>query len=194
MTHKTIKRLCVNCGSSPGSDPAFLSAARALGDYLASQGMTLVYGGADVGLMGAVANAALARGGRVIGVIPQALAERVGHNTLTEQHIVETMHERKQKMFEVSDAFAVLPGGFGTIEEMFELLTWGQLGMHGKPIGLLNVNGYFDDLLAFLDTALRQRFVTPEHHAMVFVEESSEALLDAFEGYRPVSADKWIDS
>ena len=104
------------------------------------------------------------------------------------------MHERKQKMFEISDAFVVLPGGFGTLEEMFELLTWAQLGMHGKPIGLLNVNGYFDELLAFLNTAVRKRFITPEHHAMVIVEKSAEALLDAFGDYRSVSGDKWIDS
>ena len=129
----------------------------------------------------------------MIGVIPQGLAERVGHKALTEQHIVVTMHERKQKMFEISDAFVALPGGFGTLEEMFELLTWAQLGMHAKPLGLLNVSGYFDDLLGFLDHAVRQRFVTPEHREMLIVASSPAAILDALDQHEQVSVDKWLD-
>jgi len=188
-----IKRVCVNCGSSPGSDPAFISAARQLGDCLAGRDITVVYGGADIGLMGAVANAALARGGQVIGVIPENLADKVGHKKLSEQHVVPSMHKRKQMMFDLSDAFVVLPGGYGTIEEMFEILTWAQLGMHTKPIGLLNVAGYFDLLLGFLDNSVEKRFVTPKHRSTVVVDDSPGALLDAMKQYKPVVLDKWID-
>jgi len=188
-----IKRVCVNCGSSPGSDPAFISAARDLGDCLAGRDVAVVYGGADVGLMGAVANAALARGGQVIGVIPEIFADKVGHKELSELHVVPSMHERKQMMFDLSDAFVVLPGGYGTIEEMFEVLTWAQLGMHAKPIGLLNVAGYFDSLLTFLDASVENRFVTPQHRDMVLVDGSAGSLLDLLWQCEPVVLDKWID-
>ncbi len=193
MSNNMIKRVCVNCGSSPGSDPAFISAARDLGDCLAARDITVVYGGADVGLMGAVANGAIARGGQVIGVIPEDLADEVGHKGLSEQHVVPSMHERKQMMFDLSDAFVALPGGYGTIEEMFEVLTWAQLGMHAKPVGLLNVAGYFDFLLRFLDTSVQNRFVTPQHRDMVIVDSSAAPLLDMLRRYEPVILDKWID-
>jgi uncharacterized protein (TIGR00730 family) len=193
MSNDMIKRVCVNCGSSPGNDPAFISAARDLGDCLAGRDITVVYGGADVGLMGAVANAALARGGQVIGVIPENFADKVAHKKLTEQHVVPSMHKRKQMMFDLSDAFVVLPGGYGTIEEMFEVLTWAQLGMHAKPIGLLNVAGYFDSLLRFLDISVEKRFVTPQHRDMVVVDGSAGSLLDLLWQYEPVVLEKWID-
>ena len=193
MGNNMIKRICVNCGSSPGSDPAFISAARELGDCLAGRDITVVYGGADVGLMGAVANAALARGGKVIGVIPENLADRVGHKKLSEQHVVPSMHERKQMMFDLSDAFIVLPGGYGTMEEMFEILTWAQLGMHAKPIGLLNVAGYFDSLLRFLDISVKKHFVTSQHRDLVIVDGTATSLLDLLWQYEPVVLDKWID-
>ncbi len=189
----TIKRICVNCGSSPGSDPAFMAAASALGQCLAERDITVVYGGADVGLMGALANAALARGGQVIGVIPEAIAAKVGHKNLPEQHVVPSMHERKQMMFDLSDAFVVLPGGYGTIEEMFEILTWAQLGMHAKPIGLLNVAGYFDSLLRFLDHSVEKRFVKQPHRDRIIVNRSAGTLLDRLGQYEAVVLDKWID-
>jgi uncharacterized protein (TIGR00730 family) len=190
---KAIKRICVNCGSSPGSDPAFMGAARDLGQCLAERNMTVVYGGADVGLMGALANTALTRGGQVIGVIPEAIADKVGHRNLSEQHVVTSMHERKQMMFDLSDAFVVLPGGYGTIEEMFEILTWAQLGMHAKPVGLLNVAGYFDSLLRFLDHSVAKRFVKQPHRDRILVHDSTVALLDRLTHDQAVVLDKWID-
>ena len=188
-----IKRICVNCGSCPGSKPAYISSARYLGECLADRKIGLVYGGADVGLMGAVANGALDHGGEVIGVIPDSFACKVGHRGLTEQHIVPSMHDRKQKMFDLSDAFVILPGGYGTFEEMFELLTWAQLGMHTKPIGLFNAAGYYDALLAFLDSSVESRFVSQQHRDMLIVSDTAAQLLDQLNEYQPVSTEKWLD-
>ncbi len=172
--------VCVYCGSRPGADPAFGQAAHAFGVALAQRGWQLVYGGGHAGLMGRVADAALAAGGRVVGVIPQGLMRReLGHRGLNELHVVDSMHERKQLMAERSDAFVALPGGIGTFEELFEVWTWRQLGIHDKPLGLLNVAGYYDGLLAFLAQTVRQRFLAERQHAMLTVDTSPDALLDA---------------
>jgi uncharacterized protein (TIGR00730 family) len=154
-----------------------------------------VYGGARVGLMGAVADAVLARGGRVTGVIPEALVEKeVAHNGLTELRVVTSMHQRKAVMADLSDAFIALPGGWGTLDEMFEILTWAQLGLHRKPCGLLNVLGYFDRLLAFLDHTMEQGFVRREYGSLLAVSDGSETLLDALQSQAPVAVEKWIDT
>jgi uncharacterized protein (TIGR00730 family) len=186
--------VCVFCGSSPGARPAYREAAEALGRLLAAQGRTLVYGGGNVGLMGTVADAALAGGGRVIGVIPQHLVAReVGHTGLTDLRRVNSMHERKQLMADLADTFVLLPGGLGSLEEFFEVWTWGQLGLHGKPYGLLNVDGYFDRLLAFLDHAVAERFVREEHRALVLVDDDPERLLARLDRQTPQRLPKWID-
>lgn len=188
-----IRRVCVNCGSSLGLLPEYAASARALGRYLAEQGIGVVFGGADLGLMGEVADAALAAGGRVTGVIPEAIAARVGHHDLAEMHVVGSMHERKQMMFDLADAFVALPGGLGTLDEIFEVLTWAQLGYHAKPYGLLNVCGYYDGLLGFLDHAVAQHFVKPEHRAMLVVEAVPVALLDGLRRHHVPPLDKWVD-
>jgi hypothetical protein len=188
-----MKRICVNCGSSPGARLEYRDAARHLGRVLVKRGLGLVYGGAEVGLMGELANAVLARGGEVIGIIPDSIADKVAHPRLTELRVVRSMHERKQRMFDLSDGFIALPGGLGTLDEFIELLTWGQLGMHSKPCGLLNVCGYFDGFLEFLDHAVEQRFVHAAHRRMVIVRERPEALLEAFEGYEAPRVEKWLD-
>jgi len=188
-----LQRVCINCGSSPGLLPAYMENASLLGRHLAEQKIEVVFGGADVGLMGAVADAALACGGRVIGVIPESIAAKVGHRGLTELHVVASMHERKQMMFDLSDAFVGLPGGIGTLEEVLEVLTWAQLGFHGKPCGLLNVAGYFDHLLRFLDRSTEHRFVRPEHRSMLLVANEPTALLNQFREYAPSIVEKWID-
>jgi len=186
--------ICVFCGSSPGGRPAYRDAADALGRALAVQGRTLVYGGGNVGLMGVVADGALAGAGRVIGVIPRHLvAHEVGHNGLAELRVVESMHERKQLMADLAEAFVLLPGGLGSLEEFFEVWTWGQLGLHRKPYGLLNVDGYFDPLLAFLDHAVAERFVRQEHRDLVQVDDDVERLLDRLDEYEPAALAKWID-
>jgi uncharacterized protein (TIGR00730 family) len=190
---RKISRVCVNCGSTPGLLAEYREAARRLGEYLAGHGIDLVFGGADAGLMGVVANAALASGGRVIGVAPRPIADKVGHHTLTELHIVGSMHERKQKMFDLSDAFIALPGGMGTLEELFELLTWAQLGMHAKPCGLLNVAGYYDLLLGFLDHCVQQRFIKSAHRALLMVGVDGDDLLAQFRQFQPATVEKWID-
>lgn len=188
-----MKNLCVYCGSSPGKDPAFLEAGRELGRLLVARGIGLVYGGAGIGVMGAVADAVLAGGGRAIGIIPEALAIReVAHAGLTEQHVVGSMHERKQLMAERSDGFVALPGGWGTFEEIFEVLTWAQLGFHQKPCGLLNVNGYYDHLHTFLENAIDSGFVPPVCREMLMVEENPERLLDRYADYRAPRVRKWI--
>jgi uncharacterized protein (TIGR00730 family) len=170
--------LCVYCGSRPGSDPAFARAATELGTLIGRSGAQLVYGGGRAGLMGLVADAALAAGGRVVGVIPQALVVReLGHTGLTELHVVQTMHERKQLMAERSDAFVALPGGIGTFEELFEVWTWRQLGYHDKPVGLLNVAGYYDRLLAFIEETEYQGFVPPAQRALLQVDADAATLL-----------------
>lgn len=188
---RTIRTVCIYAGSSPGRDPAFAEAARNTGVYLASQGIDLVYGGADVGLMGEAANAVLQNGGRVTGVIPESLAEHVAHSRLTEIHVVPSMHERKQRMFDLADAFIALPGGMGTLEEITEVLTWIQLGLHDKPCGLLNIHGYFDALLAFLDHAVAEGFLRKDYRGLLLVSDNAPDLLDAFRTYSFQAQPKW---
>jgi len=190
-----MRRLCVYCGSSPGRNPAYGGAGRILGKALVERGIGLVYGGAAVGVMGQVADAVLEAGGEAIGVIPKALAiKEVAHPALTEQHVVSSMHERKAMMAELSDGFVALPGGWGTFEEIFEILTWAQLGFHAKPCGLLNVAGYYDHLHAFLDHAVEEQFVRPQYRPMVIVESDPETLLDRYAAYDPPKVRKWITS
>jgi uncharacterized protein (TIGR00730 family) len=188
-----VKRVCVYCGSNPGRLPDYLEAAEQLGTLLSEQRLGLVYGGASVGVMGAVADAALSRGAEVIGVIPSALATReVAHPSLTELIVVESMHERKARMAELSDGFIAMPGGWGTMEEIFEALTWAQLGLHSKPCGLLNVAGYFDHLEAFLEHAIDQAFVRPEYRPMIIADSDPKRLLERFRSYRAPEVKKWI--
>lgn len=171
--------LCVYCGSRFGEDPAFQSAAQATGRAIAARSGRLVYGGGHVGLMGAVADAALAAGAKAVGVIPEAIMQReVGHRTLTELHVVTTMHERKMLMAEQSDAFITLPGGIGTMEEMFEMWSWQQLGYHDKPIGLLNVNGYYDALIAFINTGKASDFLSDAQHQALMIDTDVDRLVD----------------
>ena len=186
--------VCVFCGSSSGARPSYRDAAETLGRVLAEQGRTVVYGGGNVGLMGALADAALAAGGRVVGVIPQHLVAReVAHATVTELRIVGSMHERKQVMADLAEAFVLLPGGLGSLEEFFEVWTWGQLGLHEKPYGVLNVERYFDPLLALVDHAVAERFVRPAHRAMLAVDDEPERLLARLDALEPAPAPKWID-
>lgn len=189
-----MQSVCIYCGSSPGADPAFVLAAKSVGQLLAQSGRTLVYGGGRVGMMGAVADAALAARGRVIGIIPQALMQKeIAHLGLTELRVVGSMHERKAMMADLADGFLALPGGLGTLEELFEAWTWGQLGLHAKPYGLLDVNGLFAPLLGFLDRLVEQRFVRSEHRAMLHVNNDPAALLADMESQRPKHVPKWID-
>jgi hypothetical protein len=174
--------LCVFCGSSPGNDPKYLALARALGALLAQRRITLVYGGGRVGLMGAMADAALAASGRVIGVIPQLLLDKeVGHTGLSELHVVATMSQRKILMGELAGAFIALPGGIGTMDELFEAWTWTQLDLHRKPCGLINFERYYDPLIAFLDRAVEQGFLRPRHRAALLVDDDLERLLNRLE-------------
>ena len=189
-----MKRVCVFAGSSAGVRPEYMAAATDLGRVLGARGIGLVYGGARVGLMGAVADAVLTGGGAVIGVIPRALVEKeVAHSGLTELRVVTTMHERKALMADLSDAFIALPGGWGTLDEFFEILTWAQLGLHRKPCGLLNAQGYFDRLLAFLDHTVDQGFVRREYGALLAVSDGPSTLLDALRAQTPPAVEKWID-
>ena len=189
-----MKSLCVFCGSSPGRSAAYVAAAQALGRLLANRGIRLVYGGGRVGLMGAVADAALRAGGRVVGVIPRALMDReVGHGGLSELHVVETMHERKAMMAELADGFLALPGGIGTMEEFFEVWTWSQLGIHRKPIGVLDVDGFFDPLVAFLDQLVREGFLRAEHRSTVLLDTSPELLVERLRTFEAPAVEKWID-
>lgn len=186
--------LCVFMGSSPGARAEYLATARALAHALVARNYGLVYGGTSVGLMAAVANTALERGGRVVGVIPEALVEKeVAHRGLSHLHIVHSMHERKALMSELSDGFIALPGGLGTIEELFEVLTWAQLGLHRKPCGLLNVCGYYDHLIRFVDHAVSERFLKPTHRLTLMVETEPHTLLDRFEQFTAPQTDKWLD-
>jgi uncharacterized protein (TIGR00730 family) len=187
-------RLCVFCGSSPGANPAYRSAAETLGHELAGRGWGLVYGGGKVGIMGAVADATLAADGEVVGVIPQALMQKeLGHTGITKLEVVSSMHERKKRMADLADGFVALPGGLGTLEEIFETLTWAQLGIHSKPCAFLNVEGYYDPLLEFLDRSVGERFVRAAHREMVLVENSPAALLDRIEAYDAPRIEKWMD-
>ncbi len=186
-------RICVFCGSSPGRSPSYAAAARRLGVLLAERGIGLVYGGGNVGLMGLLADAALAGGGEVIGVIPRALVDReLAHARLSELVIVDTMHERKQKMHDLADGFVALPGGFGTLDELFEALTWAQLGMHGKPCGLLDVDDFWAPLIALVERQRQEEFVRAHHAMMLLHNNSPEGLLDDFAAYRAPDVAKWI--
>jgi uncharacterized protein (TIGR00730 family) len=190
-----IRRLAIFCGSNPGVRPDYVEAARSLGRLLAERGIGIVYGGSNVGLMAALADAMTDELGEIIGVIPRMLVEReVANTTLTDLRIVDSMHQRKAMMAELADGFIALPGGIGTLEEFFETWTWGQLGMHTKPCGLLNVAGYFDPLLEFLDHAVAERFVRDVHRAMVVVERDPAALLARFESYEPPRVVKWLNA
>jgi len=189
-----VKRLCVFAGSSPGARPEYRAAAAALGQTLCDRRVELVYGGAHVGLMGVAADATLAAGGRVTGVIPEALVSKeLAHTGLTDLRVVASMHERKALMAELSDGFIALPGGWGTWEELFEVLTSAQLGLHRKPCGLLNVGAYFDGLLAFTTHAVQEGFVRPQQNAMLLVATTPGALLDNMAEYRPPLVEKWIE-
>jgi uncharacterized protein (TIGR00730 family) len=188
-----MRRLCIFCGSNPGNSPAYRAVAIALGELLARRGIGIVYGGGRVGLMGALADAALAAGAHVIGVIPQALVDReIGHGGLTELRVVKSMHERKALMAELADGFVALPGGVGTLEELFEMWTWAQLGLHQKPCGLVEVEGFFAPLLSFLDHLVSAGFVRLEHRAMLVAAVSPEDLLAQFASYKPPKVPKWI--
>jgi uncharacterized protein (TIGR00730 family) len=190
-----MRRLCVFCGSSAGGAAVYAEAGRRLGQALAARGLGLVYGGGHIGLMGVIADAVLAAGGEVIGVIPQSLRDReLAHAGLTELHVVATMHQRKALMADLADGFMALPGGFGTADELFEILTWAQLGEHTKPIGLVNVAGYFDALLAWLDHSVRERFLRPEHRQLLLADRDPETLLEMLLEQRSgVNPAKWID-
>jgi uncharacterized protein (TIGR00730 family) len=186
--------VCVFCGSNLGDKPIYREMASMLGRRLAERGITVVYGGGNVGLMGVLADAALEAGGTVIGVIPQALVDwEVAHAGLTELIVVQSMHERKARMADASDAFVALPGGFGTFEEFCEVLTWSQLGLHKKPCGLLNVGGFYDPLLALFDRAVQDRFLRPEHRNLVMADTDVDVLLERLASYRPVDVNKLID-
>ncbi|HKR63080.1 MAG TPA: TIGR00730 family Rossman fold protein [Thermoanaerobaculia bacterium] len=188
-----MRRICVFCGSNVGANGAYVDAARTLGQLFAREGIALVYGGGSVGLMGELADSVLGSGGEVIGVIPHALwAREVGHRGLTDLRIVETMHERKAMMADLSDAFIALPGGLGTLEEIFEVWTWAQLGLHQKPLGFLDVEGFYTPLMHFLDVAMRERFLKDAHRAIAVVERDPEALLRRFDAWRPPRVEKWI--
>jgi uncharacterized protein (TIGR00730 family) len=188
-----LTSICVYCGSSAGNDPDFATAARSVGELLATNQITLVYGGARVGLMGLVADAALAAGGRVVGVMPRGLLpDEVAHPGLSELIEVASMHERKLRMFELADAFVALPGGLGTLEELAEMATWAQLGLHRKPIATLDVNGYWRGLHAFLQTAMNSGLMRPEYrHLILNVTDGPAALLPALRAYVPLPASKW---
>lgn len=186
-----LKRICVFCGSSPGARPEYAAAARELGTLLARRKIALVFGGGRVGMMGQLAQAALENNGEVIGVIPRALHERnVALQGLSDLRVVGSMHERKALMADLSDGFMALPGGMGTLDELFEILTWAQLGMHYKPCGLLNVAGYFTPLFSFLDRVVAQGFLDAAHHSMILSAEHPQDLLKQFETYKPSTADK----
>lgn len=189
-----MKSICVFCGSSAGGDPVYVETARLFGALLAERGIELIYGGGQVGLMGVIADAVLGGGGRVVGVIPRALMDReVGHLSLSELHVVGSMHERKAMMAERSGGFVAMPGGIGTYEELFEVWTWGQLGIHAKPCAILNVRGFYDQLLAFLAHSVREKFLRQQHFDMLIVANGPVGLLDAMSTYEPPNVEKWLD-
>jgi uncharacterized protein (TIGR00730 family) len=189
-----MERVCVFCGSSPGAKPEYAAAAVELGRELAARGVGLVYGGAEVGLMGTIADAVIAAGGEAIGVIPGSLVDReIAHRGLADLRIVGSMHERKATMVDLADGFVALPGGSGTLDELFEAFTWAQLGLHHKPIGVLDVCGYWTPLLRFLDHAVEERFLRADHRDSLLVDREPAALLDRLETYEPRAVDKWID-
>jgi len=190
---RPLGRICVFCGSNPGNDPAYGEAARAVGGLLAARGITLVYGGGRVGMMGAVAEGALAAAGKVIGVIPEGLRRKeLAYDGLSELIVTRTMHERKQRMASLADGFIALPGGFGTFEEFCEILTWAQLGLHEKPCGLLSVKSYYTPLLALFDHAVGEGFLKPAYRQLVLTEEDPQELLEAMARYQPPALEKWL--
>jgi len=189
-----MQAICVFTGSSVGRRGSYRAAAQSLGQELAGRGLALVYGGGNVGLMGVIADQVLADGGAVTGVIPESLQQReVAHEGLTALHVVDTMHERKAMMAELSDGFIAMPGGLGTLEELFEVLTWAQLGFHGKPCGLLNVDGYYDELINFIDKQVDERFVMQAHRDMIYVERDPASLLERFASHRSSVVTKSFD-
>lgn len=189
-----MERLCVFCGSSKGSRPEYVEAARRMGEELARREIGLVYGGGRVGLMGAVADAALGAGGKVIGVMPDALVSKeIGHEGLTELHVVSSMHERKKLMADLSDGFVALPGGYGTLEEFLEVLSWAQLSIHDKPCALLDVAGYWKPLTSFFDRTVAEGFVRPDHRGLVLTGEDPGGLLDRMKRYTLPFEKKWVD-
>ena len=193
-----MKRLCVFCGSNAGNNPIYRAEAEKLGRLLATRGIELVYGAGNIGLMGALADACLEAGGTVIGIIPEALTGKevagrpVDHRALTQIEVVDSMHTRKARMAELSDGFIALPGGFGTFEEFCEIVTWGQLGFHVKPMGLLNVNGFYDPLLAMFDKAVEEGFLRTQNRAMALADTDIHSLLDQMTAYRPEPVSKWL--
>jgi uncharacterized protein (TIGR00730 family) len=188
-----MKNICVYCGSSSGRRPEYTSAAVEMGKLIAERDFTLIYGAGNVGIMGSIADAALAAGGKVVGIIPKALEEKeVCHQQLTELHIVDSMHERKALMAEMADAFVALPGGLGTLEELIEALTWSQLGLHRKPCGLLNIGQYYQHLTAFIDNAVEEQFLKPVHRDMLLVSDNAQDLLSQLSQYKVPHVDKWI--
>jgi uncharacterized protein (TIGR00730 family) len=188
-----MRSVCVFLGSSSGTDPALRDGARAMGAALAEEGLALVYGGGSIGLMGEIADAALRGGGKVIGVITEGLeARELGHGGLTEKHVVRTMHERKALMADLADAFVALPGGMGTLDEFCEVVTWAQLGIHQKPLGMLDLGEYWTPFLSFLDHSVAKGFVSPEHRGLILVERDPRALLGRLRAFRPRPAQKWL--
>lgn len=188
-----LKQICVYCGSNGGRLPEYIDQARAFGRELVKRDIGLVYGGAAVGIMGAVADAVMEAGGHAVGIIPESLMQKeLAHRGLSELHVVQSMHERKTMMAEKADGFVALPGGAGTLEEIFETWTWAQLGMHKKPVGLLNIAGYYDALAVFLDHTVEEAFMRPQHRAMLAIENDPAALLDRFASYEPPTVSKWI--
>jgi uncharacterized protein (TIGR00730 family) len=189
-----MRRVCVYAGSNPGADPAYAEGARALATTMAERGIGLVYGGGNVGLMGVLADTAMAAGGEVIGIMPRALIEReIGHRGITELREVDSMHERKAQMADLADAFIAVPGGIGTLEELIEVYTWSQLGLHRKGCGLLNVNGYYDALAAFLDHAVTQGFLRAAHRGILTVASDPAELLDRLAAFEPPTVGKWLE-
>ncbi len=190
----TPRRICIYCGSSPGRLPEYADAARALGRAMVQRGVGLVYGGAKVGLMGCIANAVLDAGGEAHGIIPKSLVDKeLAHDRLTELHVVGSMHERKMMMADLSGGFIAMPGGIGTLEEIFEIWTWAQLGYHAKPYAFLNVAGYYDQLSAFLDHQASEGFVRKALRDDLIFDSDPDRILDAFERYQPVKVEKWVD-
>lgn len=189
-----MQRICVFCASSPGGNPAFAAMARRLGALMAARGIGLVYGGGNVGLMGILADAVLTDNGQVFGVIPRALVDReLAHRGVTQLDVVDTMHERKQRMHDLCDGFIAMPGGFGTLDELFETLTWSQLGMHAKPCGLLDIDGYYAPLVQFLDGAVTSRLLKPEHRALLIHDDDPVRLVDSMATWKAPVVTKWID-
>ena len=189
-----MSAICVYCGSASGKGEVYLAAAKALAEELCNRKLDLIYGGASIGLMAETANTVMANGGSVTGVMPRNLfRQEVPHHNLTNMIYVDSMHERKSKMADLADGFIALPGGLGTFEELFEILTWAQLGIHKKPCGVLNVNGYYDNFIKLLDTATEEKFIRPVHREMLIIEEDPKSLLDKFASYSPPDKQKWVD-